>query len=75
MKKKKDTLSKRTDSIKAVINSKNFTNTDKKTLYKDYIRYFKKTYINMFVRNERDQEIKDRALRIHRIKKSKINPS
>ena len=72
MKKKKDTLSKRTDSIKAVINSKNFTNTDKKTLYKDYIRYFKKTYINMFVRNERDQEIRDRALRIHRIKKAKI---
>ena len=73
MNKKKDTLSERTDSIKAVINSANFTNTDKKTLYKDYIKYFKKTYINMFVRNERDQEIKDRALRILRIRKAKTN--
>jgi len=73
MNKKKDTLSDRTDSIKAVINSTNFTNTDKKTLYKDYIKYFKKTYINMFVRNERDQEIKDRALRILRIRKAKTN--
>jgi hypothetical protein len=27
----------------------------------------------MFVRNERDQEIKDRALRILRIKKAKTN--
>ena len=31
------------------------------------------TYINMFIRNERDQEIKDRALRILRIKKAKTN--
>jgi hypothetical protein len=27
----------------------------------------------MFIRNERDQEIKDRALRILRIKKAKTN--
>jgi len=73
MKKKKDTLSNRTESIKTVINSDNYTNSDKKTLYKDYIKYFKKTYINMFIRNERDQEIKDRALRILRIKKAKTS--
>ena len=73
MKKKKDTLTNRTDSIKTVINSNNYTNSDKKTLYKDYIKYFKKTYINMFIRNEKDQEIKDRALRILRIKKAKTS--
>ena len=73
MKKKKDTLTNRTDSIKTVINSNNYTNSDKKTLYKDYIKYFKKTYINMFVRNEKDQEIKDRALRIFRIKKARTS--
>ena len=71
MKNVKNTLSNRTESIKTIINSDNYTNTDKKTLYKDYIKYFKKTYINMFVRNDRDQEIIDRALRIHRIKKAK----
>tara|TARA_R110000782_G_scaffold151094_1_gene243811 strand:+ start:172 stop:393 length:222 start_codon:yes stop_codon:yes gene_type:complete len=71
MKKVKNTLSNRTESIKTIINSDNYTNTDKKTLYKDYIKYFKKTYINMFIRNDRDQEIIDRALRIHRIKKAK----
>ena len=61
-----------TKLIKDVItNEIDFTKKEKKKIYKDYINTFKKNLINTFFKSNLDKEIKQRALRIHRIKKAK----
>ena len=61
-----------TKLIKDVItNEIDFTKKEKKKIYKDYINTFKKNLINTFFKSNLDKEIKERALRIHRIKKAK----
>ena len=61
-----------TKLIKDVItNEIDFTKKEKKKIYKDYINTFKKNLIKTFFKSNLDKEIKQRALRIHRIKKAK----
>lgn len=66
-------LDKQTKAIKTIINNDNYTDNEKLTLYEDYSSYFKKVYIKMFQIKEHRQEVKDRAKRIQRIRKSKTN--
>tara|TARA_R110002049_G_scaffold154720_1_gene319376 strand:- start:15 stop:221 length:207 start_codon:yes stop_codon:yes gene_type:complete len=61
-----------TKLIKDVItNEIDFTKKEKKKIYKDYINTFKQNLIKTFFKSNLDKEIKERALRIHRIKKAK----
>tara|TARA_R110000737_G_scaffold93574_1_gene126968 strand:- start:228 stop:437 length:210 start_codon:yes stop_codon:yes gene_type:complete len=61
-----------TKLIKDVItNEIDFTKKEKKKIYKDYINSFKQNLIKTFFKSSEEKEIKERALRIHRIKKSK----
>tara|TARA_R110000824_G_scaffold398037_2_gene601462 strand:- start:565 stop:774 length:210 start_codon:yes stop_codon:yes gene_type:complete len=61
-----------TKLIKDVItNEIDFTKKEKKKIYKDYINSFKQNLIKTFFKSNEEKEIKERALRIHRIKKSK----
>ena len=61
-----------TKLIKDVItNEIDFTKKEKKKIYKDYINTFKQNLIKTFFKSNLDKEIKQRALRIHRIKKTK----
>jgi len=66
-------LDKQTKAIKTIINNDNYTDNEKLTLYNDYSSYFKKVYIKMFQIKEHNKEVKDRAKRIQRIRKSKTN--
>tara|TARA_R110000764_G_scaffold122800_1_gene210432 strand:+ start:127 stop:336 length:210 start_codon:yes stop_codon:yes gene_type:complete len=61
-----------TKLIKDVItNEIDFTKKEKKKIYKDYINSFKQNLIKTFFKSNQEKEIKERALRIHRIKKFK----
>jgi hypothetical protein len=61
-----------TKLIKDVItNEIDFTKKEKKKIYKDYINSFKQNLIKTFFKSNQEKEIKERALRIHRIKKAK----
>tara|TARA_R110000824_G_scaffold207221_1_gene392539 strand:+ start:139 stop:345 length:207 start_codon:yes stop_codon:yes gene_type:complete len=61
-----------TKLIKDVItNEIDFTKKEKKKIYKDYINTFKQNLIKTFFKSNLDKEIKERALKIHRIKKAK----
>ena len=61
-----------TKLIKDVItNEIDFTKKEKKKIYKDYINTLKQNLIKTFFKSNLDKEIKERALRIHRIKKAK----
>jgi hypothetical protein len=64
-------LDKQTKAIKTIINNDNYSDNEKLTLYNDYSSYFKKVYIKMFQIKEHNKEVKDRAKRIQRIRKSK----
>ena len=64
-------LDKQTKAIKTIINNDSYTDNEKLTLYNDYSSYFKKVYIKMFQIKEHNKEVKDRAKRIQRIRKSK----
>lgn len=66
-------LDKQTKAIKTIIDNDNYTDSEKLTLYNDYSSYFKKVYIKMFQIKEHNKEVKDRAKRIQRIRKSKTN--
>jgi len=66
-------LDKQTKAIKTIIDNDNYTDNEKLTLYNDYSSYFKKVYIKMFQIKEHNKEVKDRAKRIQRIRKSKTN--
>jgi len=66
-------LDKQTKAIKTIINNDNYTDNEKLTLYNDYSSYFKKVYIRMFQIKEHSEEVKERAKRIQRIRKSKTN--
>ena len=66
-------LDKQTKAIKTIIDNDNYSDNEKLTLYNDYSSYFKKVYIKMFQIKEHNKEVKARAKRIQRIRKSKTN--
>ena len=66
---------KHTKLIKDVMtNDIDFTNKEKKKIYKDYIKSFKENLIKTFFKSKEEKEIIDRAKNIKRIAKAKTNP-
>ena len=64
-----------TKLIKDVMtNDIDFTNKEKKKIYKDYIKSFKENLIKTFFKSKEEKEIIDRAKNIKRIAKAKTNP-
>ena len=62
---------KHTKLIKDVMTNDDFTNKEKKKIYKDYIKSFKENLIKTFFKSKEEKEIIDRAKNIKRIKKIK----
>ena len=63
---------KHTKLIKDVMtNDIDFTNKEKKKIYKDYIKSFKENLIKTFFKSKEEKEIIERAKNIKRIKKLK----
>ena len=66
---------KHTKLIKDVMtNDIDFTNKEKKKIYKDYIKSFKENLIKTFFKSKEEKEIIERAKNIKRIAKAKTNP-
>ena len=66
---------KHTKLIKEVMtNDIDFTNKEKKKIYKDYIKSFKGNLIKTFFKSKEKKEIIERAKNIKRIAKAKTNP-
>jgi len=55
-------------------NDIDFTNKEKKKIYKDYIKSFKGNLIKTFFKSKEKKEIIERAKNIKRIAKAKTNP-
>ena len=63
---------KHTKLIKDVMtNHLDFSNKEKKKIYKDYIKSFKENLIKTFFKSKEEKEIIERAKNIKRIKKIK----
>ena len=63
-----------TKLIKDVMtNNIDFSNKEKKKIYKDYIKSFKGNLIKTFFKSEKEKEIIERAKNIKRIAKTKTN--
>ena len=54
-------------------NTIDFSNKEKKKIYKDYIKSFKGNLIKTFFKSEKEKEIIERAKNIKRIAKTKTN--
>ena len=63
-----------TKLIKDVMTNDDFTNKEKKKIYKDYIKSFQENLINTFFKSKEKKEIIERAKNIKRIAKAKTNP-
>lgn len=63
-----------TKLIKDVMTNDDFTNKEKKKIYKDYIKSFQENLINTFFKSNKEKEIIERAKNIKRIAKAKTNP-
>ena len=63
-----------TKLIKDVMtNNIDFSNKEKKKIYKDYIKSFKGNLIKTFFKSDKEKEIIERAKNIKRIAKTKTN--
>tara|TARA_R100001369_G_scaffold42190_2_gene68387 strand:+ start:130 stop:342 length:213 start_codon:yes stop_codon:yes gene_type:complete len=54
-------------------NTIDFSNKEKKKIYKDYIKSFKGNLIKTFFKSDKEKEIIERAKNIKRIAKTKTN--
>ena len=67
-------INKQSQLIKEVLTDDiNFNKTDKKIIYKDYIRSFKNNLISAFYNEIKKKEVVKRAKNIERIRKAKTN--